>query len=37
MVLAHHFDGYAVISEAGIAPKFWKRCAEVWRCLATVG
>ena len=37
MVLTHHFDGYAVISEAGVASMFGLFRVEVWRCHATVG
>ena len=36
MVLTHHFDGYAVISEAGVASKFGLNRAEVWCCRAMV-
>ena len=37
MVLKHHFDGFAVISEAGIASTFWEHCVEAWRCCPTGG
>ena len=33
MVLTHHFDGYAVISEAGTASEFGLFRAEVWHCI----
>ena len=33
MVLTHHFDGYAVISEAGTASEFGLNRVEAWRCI----
>ena len=37
MVLTHHFDGYAVISEAGVASKFGLFRVEVCCCRMLLG